>query len=330
MNKFLRLFFVFISLTLLSVNVADAKKYGGGGYGGGSKSFSFTKSSPAKSSFFSSEKKTGYGSGGYDKSSTPTPPVNRQTYGASYGFQNKDAIKPDSFQKAKLDTERKKASKMALEDFRAKQLSVRESAVAKTAPPVKIPTMASTRYRERLSLPDRNYASLPTRRANFYVVHHYNPPAYLNNTGGSWGGLNGFFLGYMVNDILTPNSNGAQYMYHNQSDPAVMAYMAELRRQSADNIELRDKLSELDKQLAVMKAQGVQQQPGYVPEGVDPDVMYSKEYVDSHKADFYPKGQDIAPSEDEAEDEGGHGGLIFTTILLVMGFGVWFVFFRRT
>lgn len=65
----------------------------------------------------------------------------------------------------------------------------------------------------------------------------------------------------------------AEWAYHHR-DTVDPARMEELRRQDA----------EFDRRLDALEAQGLKRDPTYAPEGVDKDLMYSREYMDTvHK-----------------------------------------------
>lgn len=348
-NRLMSLMFSFFLVIALLPSNAEAKKWGGGGY----KSSSWgSKSKSSSSSFFSKNKKStssSYG-GGYSspvkktvvkKSSVPssgssygggynkkTAVASNSTYGGGYSKSDKPAPKTDSFQQAKAKKDRKIESKKALASYREKQSKLKESAAAKKAPETKIASSTTKKYRDSLGSSGKTYDSYQYRRASYYNDRSYQPPVYINNSGGSWGGMDGFFLGYM----LAGNSHGSDYMYHHQNDPAIQSYLAEQREQAKENDELRERLHELDKEMAVMKAKGVVPQSDYVPEGIDPDMMYSDDYLKKYKDDLYTKKQadSVNSTNSDVNDEGGSTGVMLIVVLLLMGGIVWFVFFRRT
>jgi len=86
-----------------------------------------------------------------------------------------------------------------------------------------------------------------------------------NRNFGIWSGL---FLGALLSKIGRPGS--VDFFHNNQNDPGYQQWRAEADRQAQDNADLREKLDELDHQLAERENQP--RTPGALPPDVLPEI----------------------------------------------------------
>jgi hypothetical protein len=102
----------------------------------------------------------------------------------------------------------------------------------------------------------------------------------------------------------------AQWAYNHRSAMDEARY----RDLLAQNRELEEKVKELE-------ARGEPRNPSYTPPGLEPDLMYTDEYVDAA----------YNPQAPPPSSRGGGGMRLLTilAVLLLVGFVVWLVFFKR-
>ena len=109
---------------------------------------------------------------------------------------------------------------------------------------------------------------------------------------GSWGwghrsvGIWDLFFLMTVRDM---------FWYHHWRDPGIQ------RALYKDNLLQKEEVQRLEKRVAELEKQGVKRNPNYLPEDVDPDLAYSKEYVHHHQEDF-GDAQGAAGASDADED----------------------------
>jgi hypothetical protein len=110
----------------------------------------------------------------------------------------------------------------------------------------------------------------------------------------------------------------ALWAYHHQSDMDPARYQDLLTRDRA-----------LEARIHELEAQHVPRDPAYTPPGLDPDLAYTDNYVN---AAYNPQPQPAAPAPPAPAPPPPHHGMRFITILgvlLLIGFVVWIVFFKR-
>ncbi len=120
--------------------------------------------------------------------------------------------------------------------------------------------------------PTRNAPPPPvirqTERPGWYSQRGWtNPGSWLGQPRrfGIWDGL---FLGALLSNLSRPAS--ADFFHNRQNDPGYQEWRAEADKMARDNADLRQKLAELDKQLAARK--GTPIDPNYVPTDVPAEV----------------------------------------------------------
>ena len=110
----------------------------------------------------------------------------------------------------------------------------------------------------------------------------------------------GFYAGPMawgygsvgIWDIFFLSSVSRMFWYHHWHDPGIQ------RALYKENMLQDEELKKLEARVKELEGEGVPRDPNYLPEGVDPDLAYSKEYVASNRDEFYA-------SKDEPEEGGG-------------------------
>ena len=154
------------------------------------------------------------------------------------------------------------------------------------------------------SSPDfvRNAPQPTVVQHNYYVEHHYVPPAYAYH---DYGVMNGVFTYYMLSHL---GDGGGSYFYNHYDDPGYQAWRADAERQARDNADLRQQLAALDSQLA--QKQGQPRDPSYVPAGTPTAVVAAN-----------PMQQDAA-AQVQPTKKHGHALvwiLVVVVILLMIG-----------
>ena len=125
-----------------------------------------------------------------------------------------------------------------------------------------------------------NRSTRLNRRSTYYSS--YSPPVYVYNSSPSFGMWDSIGLWYMLDHMN--DRNQYSMMYHHQNDQGFQEWRREANRLSADNAELRAQLNQLDKNVAGMK--GTKINDGYVPEGVDSDILLSDQVANNIKPEL--------------------------------------------
>lgn len=231
--------------------------------------------SPTRGKSYSSGRSDKVGTGGKSYSSTGGGKKVTGTKGAySSRGSTKGASKPKALQKSgkAQRVAQKYKSKKAKQSYSA--YKQKEAAKYQRKNPVNLSRTqarssafyrnASRNSRNRQS--DRGYFE---RRDSLYSG--YNPPTYVMMGSPAYGSLDAMFLGMALQNAMTPSYAGM--FYHNQNSAEMRAWRSEMNELATDNAELRGQLAALDRQ--VEKMEGTPKQPGYIPEGVDPDLVLS-------------------------------------------------------
>jgi hypothetical protein len=120
-----------------------------------------------------------------------------------------------------------------------------------------------------------------------------------------WSGL---FLGALLSNLGRPGS--ADFFHNNQNDPGYQQWRAEADRQAQDNADLRQRLNELDRQLAERDNQS--RTPGALPSDVPPEIA------------------NAAPTRTpEVAADGDSSGWVWIALLVVAGGIAYLVWSRR-
>lgn len=259
-------FLLSILLTILLVVSVDARGGRGGGGGSHSSSRSYKSSSSSSGSLF--------GSGSSSKRSYGTSGSTTRSVGSFFGSKKSSTSK---FETAKNKSYGKNGSKATLDSYRGKTTSA-----------------VKNRYRNAPVSSNYGYNSRSERRTVFYNT--YRVPTFYVSPYSAYGPFDGMFLGMMLGNYMS-NAHYSTFMHSHWTDPSIVQWRNEMDRQAVNNAELRGQLNALQSQVNQMKAQGVPVDSNYIPEDVDPDMVYSDEYVDKNATDFYPN---MAPPHKES------------------------------
>lgn len=83
------------------------------------------------------------------------------------------------------------------------------------------------------------------------------------------------------------DASSSQYLYHNYNDPGIQQWMQVARQEAHQNEELKQKIAYMDQQMQQMQTKNVQRDTSYLPQGVDPDLAFSEEYIRANNSSFY-------------------------------------------
>jgi hypothetical protein len=152
----------------------------------------------------------------------------------------------------------------ALDRYRAQQDDVRRQrqyAPAPTAPQVP--------YQSNQSPPRQYGPSRAPDRTTWFNQRGWSlPPQSYGGGNRNFGLWSGLFLGALLSNLGRPES--IDFFHNNQNDPGYRQWRAEADRQAQDNADLRQRLDELDRQLA--EKQGQPRNPGALPADVPPEI----------------------------------------------------------
>lgn len=113
------------------------------------------------------------------------------------------------------------------------------------------------------------------RRDRFYKGYS-NPNMYRSFPSfGIWDGL----MLWFILDNISQASNKQMY-YNNMNDEGIKQFRSEAEKLAQSDEQLKAKLEQLDKEMAVMKASGVAPKPGVLPAGIDPDLFLAGAAMD--------------------------------------------------
>ncbi|WP_420266426.1 hypothetical protein [Candidatus Magnetominusculus dajiuhuensis] len=115
------------------------------------------------------------------------------------------------------------------------------------------------------------------RRDNFYSGNSYQPPQYVYMSAPSFGMWDAMFLWFMLDHAS--DRNYSRMYYNHQNDPDFQRWRQETEKLSGENAELKAKLANLDKQVAELKGEPVDQ--SYIPPGVDADIALNKKVIEA-------------------------------------------------
>lgn len=110
--------------------------------------------------------------------------------------------------------------------------------------------------------------------------------------GRSWGtwGYGMYSVGLW--DVFFLSTVNRMFWYHHWHDPGIQRALYQ------ENLLQKEELEKVEKRVAELEGQGVKRDPDYLPKEADPDLAYSREYVESHPDEFY--AADEVPQESES------------------------------
>jgi TRAP transporter TAXI family solute receptor len=287
----------FVTATLIPTTLFAKGGGGGGGSRGGSSSFSSSsRSSYSSSTTYSKPTNSTWGStrstsGGvfnssttktttttsttYTKPATPAPgaTTKQSAFGSSSTYTKPTVapIKPftggSKFDKAGVEKAQKERSAASLASYKAEQAKFKapEKPVSTTT------YQSSTIYSSAKVPPNFNYSDHYRYRDSYWSGQRYTPPVYVYQSSPSFGMWDTIFLYSLLNNA----NHGSNFAYNHANDPGYQQWRKTAEEQAKTNEELRAKLAEMDKEVAVMKAKGAKPDPNYLPPGVPAEVAVS-------------------------------------------------------
>jgi Protein of unknown function (DUF2491) len=105
-------------------------------------------------------------------------------------------------------------------------------------------------------------------RAGWFSGQGWSAPTTTYSPNRSFGVWDGLFLGYLLSNLGRPGAS--DFFHNNQNDPGYQQWRSEADRQAQDNAALRQKLDELDRQLA--DRENRPRTPGALPPGVPSEI----------------------------------------------------------
>lgn len=233
----------------------------------GNRSSGYTKPSLQSSSSRSEPVKEKAGSSGYSK---PTAgPASQQKVTAGTGFS------PEA-----LSQERKKRAQESLLRYKSENSRFQK-------PPPKLESgmyESNPLYDKAKVYSGFDYGSHYDRRDSYYRSTGYQPPSYAYNLAPRFGVFDTLFLFWMLNHMSNRNVAAAAYNY--SEDPGFKKWRQEVEGLAKDNPELKAKLDEMDKQ--IKSFQGSPKDPGYLPDGVPPEVALAPDVLATKKPERPP------------------------------------------
>ena len=250
---------------------ADAKGFSSSRSSFSSSRSSWRSSSSSSKSSFSSYKSKSTSSSSSKTTSTASAPKkssNTRTTRSKFGTSGKSAS-----YKTVSGAKQTRTAKSALNNQRAKfKKQPSKTANSYSAKPTY--TSNSTYTKARTSNPSTYH----TRRNSYYAG--YTAPTYVYSAYPSYGMWDTIFL-YSMLSSMNNNNNAGQFAHNYANDADYQAWRREADELAKDNQELRAQLAQLDAQSA--KLAGTPVVAGYVPAGVDADIMLSQEALTSMK-----------------------------------------------
>ena len=157
--------------------------------------------------------------------------------------------------------------------------------------------------RLRGQLDQQKWVNREQRQQQFYGAYYSRPVVVYNDPYPS------MFWWWMLDRSLEER---ALWAYHHQSSMDQARYR-----------EMCAKDAQLEARVRQLEAQKVARDPNYAPKGMDPDLMYTNDYVD---AVYNPHG--TLPDDDHGESSvTGWGVLKFIFWCCVIGFVIWLIWF---
>ncbi len=154
-----------------------------------------------------------------------------------------------------------------------------------------------------------------SRNNDWYSSRGWAPSSYYTNGPRSFGVWDGLFLWSLLSNLN--RSGSTDWFSNHRDDPGYQQWRQEAERQAATNAELKQRLDELDRQLAAK--QGQPADPAYLPPDVPPEVAAAPPPART------PSTADIAP----AGPAPSHGGIWVWPVLAVGAGGLGYLAYAR-
>jgi len=261
------------ALVVIAINVPYIEDAEAKGFRSSSSSFRSSSSSSSRSSFSSYKSKSSSSSSKSSYKTTASKPKSTTTKTTSSKFGSSKG-KTSSY-KTVTGAKQTRGAKAALKTQRAKFKKAPTKTSSASIASNKAKYSRNSTYSAARS---SNRNTYHTRRNSYYAG--YNAPSYAYYGSPSYGMWDTIFLYSMLNSMN--NNNHAGRMAHNyQNDADYQSWRREADVLARDNNELRAQLATMDAQSG--KLSGTPVVAGYVPEGVDADIMMSQEALISMK-----------------------------------------------
>ncbi|MBF0556685.1 MAG: hypothetical protein HQK96_19380 [Nitrospirae bacterium] len=265
---------VMIAVIFAGADILSAKAGSSGGRSSSGRSSYGNSSSGSKSSATATAPSSKYGNsaanpslGGQDQSSDSKKKYGNTAGAASSGGQSS---KPSSYDQKLNTTVSKQQARESLSKYEAQQGRFKsKDTTTNYGGYVSNPIVNRTRGYDQ-----NTYAY---RRDNFYSGNSYQPPQYAYMSAPSFGMWDAMFLWFMLDHAS--DRNYSRMYYNHQNDPDFQRWRKETDNLSGENAELKAKLANLDKQVAELKGEPVDQ--SYIPQGVDADIALNKKVLDA-------------------------------------------------
>jgi len=124
-------------------------------------------------------------------------------------------------------------------------------------------------------------------------------------------------------DLFFLSTVNHMFWYHHWHSPGLQSALYH------DNILQKEELRRLETRLKELEQQGVKRNPNYLPEGVDPDVAHSKEYVESHEGEIYQSPESNGQTKNDGTSSDSGGGLTTLAFLFSLGLFFYMGFIRK-
>jgi hypothetical protein len=266
--------FALVSLT--SLTIADSKTSSSGGFSRSSPSVSHSEPARPETRAVETPKAQ---SGGFtrDRTSVPdaaSPPKQSGGFSRDTGGTTQRATPPPAAPASAVDRiAQRSQSKAAFQQFQ------KEKTIYK-AEPIAVPV---NRQAAQTSAGWRTYGSgwhsyddydaarnrAFTRSPGFAAYYDERHPVWINRPSYGWIAA-GFLGGALLDHYMEPGYSS--WAYSNQDDPAYQAWHQDMMRQTADHEDLRNKMAELDAQVADLQAKNAPKTTA-LPPGVDPSLV---------------------------------------------------------
>ena len=263
MKKLMMLLVIMCFMVSSMPDVSDARSRGGSSFRSSSfksSSFkSFNSSKGAGKSVFKSRSGGGlFGKAKSSKSSKVKKVVPTKKFTGGSKIQKKAIV-----------AKQKKSSAKSYNNYKQKF----KKPATKVAPATKQTYSKSPIYSKTKSrnITRRDYHQT---RTNYYSAHHYSMPSYGYNSYSSFGMYDAMFMWMMLDNIN--DANYSRMYHHHQQDAGFQQWRTEANRLSADNAELKAKLTALDTKVSTIKEPI---DPAYVPTGIPTELILNSDTI---------------------------------------------------
>lgn len=294
----LQKFTIFLSLFLfLSLSFPldlEAKKSWGSTK---SKSYSSKKSvtKSVKSIFGSTKKKSSSSSyyGSSSKKSTYTPKAK--------------TITTSSFDKARVKKMKKEKSAKSYREYKETKSKFKEK-----------PTVAQTDLNQVQKTPKKSFNldsdNYYSRKSSYYDNNRQKN--YIYNHRPSFGIWDAVFLWALLDNP----SSSATYVYNHSNDAGVQEWLKVAKEEAKTNEEVKQKVSQLESEIAKMQRDNLQKDETYLPKNIEPDLAFSENFVEKNRDTFYKSKESSSSSWLS----------VVLTFAMLLFIGYWLIFVRKS